>query len=56
MAVAKKQIDRFREAAHEGGAGESDDALDRIFGRLDLRKKPEAEDDEGRAERDNEGS
>lgn len=40
--MAKKQIDRFREAAHEVGADESDDALDRIFGRLDLRKRPEA--------------
>jgi hypothetical protein len=37
------QIDRFREAAREVGADESDDALDRIMGALDLTKKPELE-------------
>jgi hypothetical protein len=35
------QADRFRQAAREVRADESDDALDRIMGKLDLRKKPE---------------
>ena len=37
------QADRFRQAAREVRADESDDALDRIMGKLDLRKKPEPE-------------
>jgi hypothetical protein len=37
------QLDRFKEAARELGADESADALDRIMGRLDLKKKPEPE-------------
>lgn len=37
-----KQIDRFKEAARKAGADESDDALDRAFGALDLRRMPEA--------------
>ena len=37
------QIDRFREAARDLGADEFDDALDRIIGKLDLKKKPEPE-------------
>lgn len=36
-----KQIDRFKEAACKAGADESDDALDRAFGALDLKHKPE---------------
>jgi hypothetical protein len=36
------QQDRFKEAARELGADESDGALDRVMGRLDLKKKPEA--------------
>ncbi len=36
-----RQTDRFKEAARELGADESDDALDRIMGKLDLKKKPE---------------
>jgi len=35
------QSDRFKEAARELDADESDDALDRIMGKLDLTKKPE---------------
>ena len=37
----KGQIDRFKDAARDVGADESDDALDRIMGKLDLTKKPE---------------
>jgi hypothetical protein len=37
------QSDRFKEAACNLGIDESDDALDRIMGKLDLRKKPDAE-------------
>ena len=39
----KSQAERFCQAAREVGADESDDALDRVMGRLDLRKKPEPE-------------
>ena len=39
----KKQIDTFKEAARELGADESDGALNRIIGNLDLKKKPEPE-------------
>ena len=39
----KEQAYRFKEAARELGADESDDALDRIMGTLDLKKKPEPE-------------
>jgi hypothetical protein len=38
---ADRQIDRFKNAAREVGADESDDALDRVMGKLDLKKKPE---------------
>ena len=41
MNIKESQLDRFREAAREVGADESDDALDRIMGKLDL-KKPNA--------------
>lgn len=37
----KCQLDRFKDAAREVGADESDDALDRVMGKLDL-KKPDA--------------
>ena len=37
----QEQIDAFKKAAREVGADESDDALDRIMGKLDLKKKPE---------------
>lgn len=40
----KDQSDAFKEAARELGADESDDALDRVVGKLDLKKKPEADD------------
>ncbi len=36
-----KQIDRFKDAARQAGADEAPDALDRAFGKLDLRHKPE---------------
>lgn len=39
--TTQSQADRFREAARELGVDESDDALDRIMGKLDLTKKPE---------------
>lgn len=39
----KDQLARFREAARDVEADESDDALDRVMGKLDLRKKPEPE-------------
>jgi len=38
-----EQLDRFKEAARDLGADESDDALDRIMGKLDLKKKLEPE-------------
>lgn len=38
-----EQLDRFKGAARELGADDSDDALDRIMGKLDLKKKPEPE-------------
>jgi hypothetical protein len=43
MPSPKTQIQscRFTETARELGADESDDALDRIMGELDLVKKPE---------------
>jgi len=39
----KTQLDRFKEAAREVEADTSDDALDLIMGRLDMKKKPEPE-------------
>lgn len=41
MAETKTQADRFKEAARELGADESDEALDRVIGKLDLKRKPE---------------
>lgn len=38
-----EQITKFKQAAREIGADESDDALDRVMGKLDLKRKPEAE-------------
>ena len=35
------QAKRFQQSAREVGADQSDDALDRIMGKLDLTKKPE---------------
>jgi hypothetical protein len=37
------QKDRFRLAARELGADESDDALDRVMGKLDLKKPKDGE-------------
>lgn len=37
------QLDRFKEAARQIGADTSDDALDKVMGKLDLKKKPEAD-------------
>lgn len=39
----REQMKRFRQAACEVEADTSDDALDEIMHRLDLKKKPEAE-------------
>lgn len=41
--TSSDQSDRFKEAARKAGADESDDAIDRAFGKLDLRHKPEPE-------------
>ena len=43
MTLDKLQADRFKEAARQIGADEAPDALDRAFGKLDLRHKPEPE-------------
>lgn len=37
----KDQLDRFKKAAREVEADESDDVLDKIMRNLDLTKKPE---------------
>ena len=39
----KRQLKRFKEAARDVGADTSDDALDKIMDKLDLNKKPEAD-------------
>lgn len=39
------QLDRFKEAAREVEADESNDALDKIMRKLDLTKRPDAEKD-----------
>lgn len=36
-----QQNEAFKATARDLGADETDDALDRIMGKLDLRKKPE---------------
>ncbi len=41
MSDDKAQAERFEEAARQVGADETADALDRIMGKLDLKKKPE---------------
>lgn len=43
MNSKESQLDRFRQAACEVEADQSDDALDRIMGKLDLKKKPNTE-------------
>lgn len=42
--MSDKQIDKFKQAAREAGADQSDDALDRIMGKLDLKKIPDGPD------------
>ena len=42
--MTKNQIDRFKEAAREVGADTSADALDKVMGKLDLKKKPDEKD------------
>jgi hypothetical protein len=37
----KSQLDRFKAAANDVQADQSDDALDRVMVKLDLKKKPE---------------
>lgn len=46
----ESQADRFSAAARELGADESEDALDRVMGKLDLKKKSEPEKKEMRDE------
>lgn len=41
MAEMKTQAERFKESAREVEADQSDEALDRIMGKLDLKKRPE---------------
>lgn len=43
MSDQKSQLDRFKEAAKYVGADTSDDAIDKIMGKLDLKKKPEVD-------------
>ena len=45
MCREKSQLDKFKEAAREVEADTSDDALDKVMGKLDLKKKPEPKDD-----------
>lgn len=42
MSGKQSQSDLFKEAARELGADESDDALDRVMGKLDLKRKLDA--------------
>ncbi len=44
----QKQMEKFKEAAREVGADESDDALDKIMRKLDLTKKPDEKDNKKR--------
>jgi len=43
MSAGKDQANLFKEVARELGADESEGSLDRIMGKLDLKKKPEPE-------------
>lgn len=47
MTNQKTQADRFREAARDVEADTSDGALDRVFGKLDLKRKPDADGEDG---------
>ena len=52
----KEQTKRFIEAARKAEADTSDDALDRVFGKLDLkRKSDEIAPDDARQTKRNEG-
>lgn len=42
---SKTQLDRFKKTAREIGADTSDDALDKVMGKLDLKKKPDEKDE-----------
>lgn len=42
MNTKESQLDQFKDAAKNLGADESEDALDRIMGKLDLKKKLDA--------------
>lgn len=42
----KTQSDSFKETARKLGADESKDALDKIMGKLDLKRKPDKKQDE----------
>lgn len=44
MSNKNSQSTRFFDVARQVGADQSDDALDRVMGKLDLKKKPEPED------------
>ncbi|MEO9781728.1 MAG: hypothetical protein ABJH07_27190 [Sedimentitalea sp.] len=44
MCPEKSQLERFKEAAKDVGADTSDHALDKVMDKLDLTKKPEADD------------
>ena len=44
MMNEKTQLDKFKETAREIGADTSDDALDKVMGKMDLKKKPEVND------------
>jgi len=43
MPDEESQLERFKQSAREVGADESDDALDKVFGKLDVKRKPEDE-------------
>ena len=43
-AERKSQRERFREAARAVEADDSPDALDRVFGKLDVKREPDADD------------
>jgi hypothetical protein len=40
----KEQLERFKEAAKDVGADTSDDALDKVMGKLDLKRNPDEKD------------
>jgi len=41
MPDEESQLDRFKATAREVEADESDDALDKVFGKLDVKRRPE---------------